>query len=447
MADPKGLSARLGGPDWLRLFVAVLTGASGCFLLQLLLLRTMLEPQLVQESELRITRSVRLVEGVLRSTPPNQLPPGVVVRQQLSEEDASSSALRPFDREVQTVLRERQGLDREMRRDIPPLQDYWGGYWIRLQRPPGERPLWLYQPDRLTSLSVWYLPILRSTSILAGVLAGLVVFVRTQVELPFRRVVVAIPDTDLPPLALLPERGIAPLRLLTLRINRLLERINAGTAERRLLLRGLAHDLGGPQTRLMLQVEQLRDSLEGHPRALAEAALEEARRLLQVSDQLALLADSDKPETVYEMVALDDFCDRLVATYPMADRLEVAVPRLLLRLDLPGLERSLCNLIDNALEYGRPPISLSAGRQRQQLWIRVDDSGEGLPSPTLLTMPSPPRSNDRHRSRHQGLGLQLVERYCRRQGGRLLLGRSPAGGLRAEMQLMPTASNPLFLRA
>ena len=439
------LAPRLGPADWVRLLLAALAGAGGLFLLQLLLLRTLLEPQLIRESELRITRSVRLVEGVLRSMPSEELPPGVIARHQLPAEDTPPRPAGRFDTRVIEALRRNQGLEREFRRDRPPLQDPWGGHWIRLQREAGERDVWLYQPKRLTSLSVWFLPILRSVAIVSGLLLGIALFLRNQVEVPFRRVVAAIPDTDFPPLALLPERGIAPLRLLTLRINRLLERINAGTAERRLLLRGLAHDLAAPQSRLLLQIEQLRDRLEGPPRAMADAALEEVRRLVLLSDQLTFLASGDQPASACECVALDDFCARLAASYPHPERIRLAVPRLLLRLDLVGLERSLCNLIDNALEYGRPPLLLSAGLQRQCLWIRLDDHGPGLMSPTQITMPTPPRSNDRQRSRHQGLGLQLVERYCRSQGGRLVLARSPAGGLRAEMQLNPTADNPIVL--
>jgi K+-sensing histidine kinase KdpD len=145
------------------------------------------------------------------------------------------------------------------------------------------------------------------------------------------------------------------------------------------------------------------------------------------------------------MVALDDFCGRLAASYPRSVALEIDVPRLLVRLNVTGLERSLCNLIDNAIEYGSPPLLLSAGRQGQRLWIRLDDHGKGLPTPTLLTMPTPAHANDRQRSRHQGMGLLLVERYCRSQGGRLLLGHGPSGGLRAELHLEPTAANPLFL--
>jgi two-component system osmolarity sensor histidine kinase EnvZ len=438
------LSPRLGAPDWTRLLLASLMGATLAFLLLLLLLRTVLEPPLVQESVLRITRSVRLVEGVLSSASSPMLPPGVITRQWLSPEDASEQRIRGFDAEVMQSLAKTQRLNREIRRDIPPLQDPWGGYWIRL-RHSGSEPLWLYQAERLSSMTVWYLPILRSAAIALGLLVGFAVFVRSQVEQPFRKVVSAIPDTAIPPLDLLPERGIAPLRLLTLRINRLLERINAGSAERRLLLRGLAHDLGAPQTRLLLQAEELVTILEGHPRELASGMLEDMQRLVQVTDQLSILADSYKPEATYEMVALDDFCGRIAASYPRSVALEIDVPRLLVRLDVTGLERSLCNLVDNAIEYGAPPLLLSAGRQGQRLWIRLDDHGKGLPTPTLLTMPTPANANDRQRSRHQGMGLLLVERYCRSQGGRLLLGHGPFGGLRAELQLEPTAANPLFL--
>jgi two-component system osmolarity sensor histidine kinase EnvZ len=156
-----------------------------------------------------------------------------------------------------------------------------------------------------------------------------------------------------------------------------------------LLLRGVALYFGAPKSRLMLQAELLRDSLEGHPRAMAEALLADLRRLAVVTDQLGVLADGESPSSSFAMVALDEFCGRLAASYSDAD-LQLRVPRLLVQVDPVGLERSLCNLIDNALEYGRPPLLLAAGRRQQQLWIRLDDNGPGLATPTLLTMPSPP---------------------------------------------------------
>ena len=421
-----------------------MTGIGVSFGLLLLLLRTVLEPQLVDESVRRINRNVRLVEEVLIRNSVQGLPEGVMVRSSLALPENKSRPLSTFDREVITELRRREGLKREIRRDSPPLEDPWGGYWIQLQLAGRDSGLWLYQPERLSSLSVWYLPILRSLALLLGAGAGLVVFLRRQVEVPFQRVMAAIPDTSLPPLTLLPERGVAPLRMLTLRINRLLERLNGVAADRRGLLRGLAHDLGGPQARLMLQAENLQDFLEGHPRQVVDSMLEELRQLAAITAQLGVLADRELPEDIHEPIALDDFCKRLVASYPANERLVLAVPRLFLRIDLVGLERSLCNLIDNALEYGRPPVTLSALREGSNLRILVDDQGDGLRSPTLLTMPASVRADDRQRHRHQGLGLLLVDRFCRSQGGRLMLKRCEGGGMRAEMLLQPTPANPLF---
>lgn len=440
---PAGVSG-FDRQDWTDLLGSLAAGIGVSFGLLLLLMRTVLEPQLVDESVRRINRNVRLVEGMLIRTPVEELPEGVMVRSRLPSPENQARPLSAFDREVMDVLRRREGLVREIRRDRAPLEDPWGGYWIELHRPDRSSSLWLYQPERLSSLSVWYLPILRSLALLLGTGLGLVVFLRRQVELPFRRVMAAIPDTSLAPLALLPERGVAPLRTLALRINRLLERLNGVAADRRGLLRGLAHDLGGPQARLMLQAEALQESLEGPPRQVVESMLQELRQLAAITAQLGVLADQEIPEDIHEPIALDDFCRRLVDSYPANDRLVLAVPRMFLFIDLLGLERSLCNLIDNALEYGRPPVTLSALRQGSSLRILVEDRGDGLRSPTLLTMPSSSRADDRQRHRHQGLGLLLVDRFCRSQGGRLLLRRCEAGGLRAEMILQPTLTNPLF---
>jgi signal transduction histidine kinase len=436
--------SRLDRWDWIRLLVSILAGSGLSFLLLLLLLNTLLEPQLVAESVLRISRDVRLVEEVLKQMPADQLPNGVLVRERLPFPENEPAKTAEFDLEVVKGLELRQGLVREIRRDRAPLEDPLGGYWIRLQLQNSAKTYWLYRPERLSSLSVWYLPFARTLALLIGMILGIICFLKRYVELPFVRAMKAIPDTEMAPLPLLPEQGIAPLRLLTLRINRLLERLNAVAGDRRLLLRGLAHDFGGPQARLMLQAEALRAQLEGSPRQIADSILEELRQLAAITAQLGLLADQEIPAEIHEPIILDDFCRRLISSYPQSHRLSLDVPRLFILIDLAGLERSLCNLIDNALEYGHPPVVLCAVRQQSMLRIWVDDHGGGFRSSTLMTMPLQPRADDRQRNRHQGLGLVLVDRFCRRQGGRLVLNRLESGGLRAEMLLMPTPYNPLF---
>jgi signal transduction histidine kinase len=427
---------RLAGRDWLLLLVSVVLGGTAGSLALLLAMRLLLEPSIVEETALRLSKQVELVEQVLRQVEPEELPAGVLVRHEPPPAIQRPGPLSRFDRLVHDAMRREFGLTRELRRDQPPLQDVWGGHWVRLQLSPAAArgPLWLYQSERLSN-SLWYLPLLRILAILIGVLAGLVLFLRRQIERPLARLLRQLERQGASQsLTLLPELGIAPIRLLSLLINRLLERINSTARARRQLLQGLTHDLGGPHGRLMLRTELLCERLQGEHRQLALAMARDLERLRSLTDQLALLGEQELPAGSRQVCALDDLCGRIAASQPPGV-VQLQVPRLLVCLDPEGLERALNNLIDNALEYGAPPVALSASRRGQELRLRVDDHGPGIPTDTLLAMPGPSRSNDRHRQRHRGLGLAIVERFCMDHQGRLHLLEAPGGGLRAELRL------------
>ena len=228
-------------------------------------------------------------------------------------------------------------------------------------------------------------------------------FLRLKVECPLGQL-----------LTLLAEQGIAPIRNLSLHINR--------------LLHGLTHDLGG------LRTEILCERLSGENGELSQAMALDLEQLRELTDQLALLGEQELPAERRQPCALDDLCGRIVASHP-SRLIKLRLPRLLVNLDPEGLQRALSNLIDNALEYGAPPVELSAVRRGSDLLLRVDDHGAGIPSETLLAIPGPSRSNDRQRQRHRGLGLAIVERFCVDHQGRLRLLEAPGGGLRAELQL------------
>ena len=438
---------RLAGRDWLLLLACLVLGGTAGYLALLLGMRLVLEPSIVEETALRLSKQVELVEQVLRQVKPEALPAGVLVRPHPPPATERQRGLSRFDRLVSDAMRREFGLTRELRRDQPPLQDVWGGHWVRLRLPAGvaDGTLWLYQSERLSN-SLWYLPLLRILAILIGVLAGLVLFLRWQIERPLARLLRQLDRQGASQsLALLPELGIAPIRLLSLLINRLLERINSTARARRQLLQGLTHDLGGPHGRLMLRTELLCERLEGEPRQLALAMARDLERLRSLTEQLALLGEQELPAESRQICALDDLCGRIAASQPPGV-VHLRVPRLLVHLDPEGLERALNNLIDNALEYGAPPVELSASRHGQELCLRVDDHGPGIPTDTLLAMPGPSRSNDRHRQRHRGLGLAIVERFCLDHQGRLALLEAPGGGLRAELRLPalpdPTTAGP-----
>lgn len=448
MTKPQQLSPSLDLFDWLQLLFCLLGGSGLAVGLLIIALQTFLEPKLLAETALRTSRSVRLVELALRVIPPSQLPKGVIVQSSWHGSEGPEGPIKPlapFDRKLQLLMSSRYGVDRELQRDAPPFIDSWGGMWVQLRGQNPGSSLWLYQPERLSSSSVWFMPLVRSGALLVGLAFGTVVFLKTRVEGPFKNVLLELPDGLPTPLPLLPEEGISPLRVLSLRINRLLERLNVVGTDRRQLLRGIVHDLAGPQTRIGLQLDLMRDSLEvAHLQAL-DAIESDLRQMAGITQHLGLLAERDQPRIPIQQLALDDLCTRVTASY-VRYPIRLRIPRLLVRLDGEGLERALRNLIDNALEHGKPPVEIEAWLgQSTTLVLQVKDHGGGMPTTdTLLTMPHQSPSHDRERSRHRGLGLAIVERFCRDHQGKLVL-PSSEWGFTAQMHLLATAEGPVLL--
>lgn len=436
------LSPRLDRNDWLRLLLCLVAGCGVSFGLMMLALHTFLEPKLLAETALRASRSVRLVELALRVIPASELPQGVILHSSWQGPEGSIGPLDGFDRRVQQLMAKRHGVSRVLQRDRPPFVESWGGIWVRLQTPHAPT-LWLYQPERLSSSSVWFLPLLRSGALLLGLAIGTLAFLKWGVEEPLQRVLLQLPDGVPAPLPLLPEKGIAPLRLLSLRINRLLERLNAAGADRRQLLRGIVHDLAGPQTRIGLQLDLLRDRLGPSHREAMQAISSDLHQMGSITEQLGLLAEKDHLSFAVQQLALDDICGQLAASYGRYP-VRLRIPRLLVRLDGAGLERALSNLVDNALDHGQPPVELHAWAQRSTLVLQVKDHGSGVDSATLLTRPQQSPVHDRARRRHRGLGLMIVERFCRDHQGSLNYFRDGDRFI-VEMRLVATAEGPVVL--
>lgn len=440
-------SSRLDRRDWLWLLACAGSGVSLGLLALQLLLATVLEPELLRESSLRIARNVRLVEVFLARIPTSQLPAGVVLHRGAQAPEVEARPSR-FERRLAQHLRDTHGLERLLLRDRPPTLEPWGGHWIRLDMPGDARATWLYQPSRL-STNVWFLPLLRSLLILLGLLGGIVVFLTQWVERPFRMVLQNLPDTDTPPVRLLPERGIAPLRRLSLGINRLLERLNDADRARRTMLQGLCHDLASPQARLALRLEGLQEATsrgEGGcaQRATLEAMERDLGSLAALTSRIGLLAAEGRTRSEPSWFGLDDLCGRVISAYPAA-QVQLAVPRMVVCLDGLALERVLANLVDNGLEHGAPPVMIRARRRGTSLLLDVEDGGQGFSHATQLTMTTPPPCGDRQRARPRGLGLGIVEAFCRDNNGQMVLSQSRRGGLRVRLELKGAGDGPLFL--
>ncbi len=265
-----------------------------------------------------------------------------------------------------------------------------------------------------------------------GLLLGLLLFLWRQLWQPLNELLMALPQLVRHRVRLDLGHGIAPLLLLSHRINLLLETLNRKTEARQRRLDGIAHDIRGPLTRLQLRVEALQHGGGVDPDTLAGLQAD-LNALLALDRDLDAIAIKPPDPPARHQVNLEAFCRKLAKSYG-PDRVQITIPPVCLRLDRHLLQHSLNNLIDNALAYGSPPVVVSLETGADHIAINVEDHGapslpslEGQGAPAPSSSPIPPI--------HRGLGLAIAEGFCRQHGGRLVVGRSRLGGLQVGLQL------------
>ena len=102
-----------------------------------------------------------------------------------------------------------------------------------------------------------------------------------------------------------------------------------------------------------------------------------------------------------------------------------------------ALERCLTNLVDNALRHG-DRVVVAAARRGASVEITIDDDGPGIPEHAREEVFKAFHRLDASRNPETGgvgLGLTIARDVARGHGGDVVLGTSPAGGLRALVRL------------
>jgi len=99
------------------------------------------------------------------------------------------------------------------------------------------------------------------------------------------------------------------------------------------------------------------------------------------------------------------------------------------------LQEILGNLIENAAKFARRRVRVSAGENGLgQMIVVVEDDGPGLPADQRETVMKRGARLDES-APGSGLGLSIVDDLTRAYGGRLTLGDSDMGGLKAVLEL------------
>jgi signal transduction histidine kinase len=256
-------------------------------------------------------------------------------------------------------------------------------------------------------------------------------------------------------------QAFADLAALALEHDRLYEDARVAHQERDHFLVALNHELRTPAMTLALNAHLLRAGVAGDLPPKLEKTLQKVEadvativRILEGLRALGEVQAGDSPQELIQprKVALE----LLRRVEPAADRkklrLALYAPRTmpLLQTDLKRLSHILLHLLSNAIKYtteGGIEVRLEQStrvvgphKRLPVLWIRVRDTGCGIPAAELERILDPfvqveEGARTDSPTRGFGLGLSVARRLARSLGGELLVESTPGQGTTASLSL------------
>ena len=258
---------------------------------------------------------------------------------------------------------------------------------------------------------------------------------------PLQRLVQAPRQVGTDEMVLLPEVGQSEVRELIRAFNGMHERIHQLLLGRTQVLLAVGHDLRTPLSRLQLRLDG-----SGLDEATRDEMADDITEMAGLLASLQSYVESGQEHGAAEPIDLaamvrsqvDDAADLgHDVVYAGPDVLEV-------RAHATGLRRAIANLMQNALRYaGNAEVELRSSER----WIElaVADRGPGIPPEHLSDVLQPFIRLDTARARDtrgMGLGLAIVDRAIKAEGGQFELRNRPSGGLTAIIRLPRPAPLP-----
>lgn len=226
--------------------------------------------------------------------------------------------------------------------------------------------------------------------------------------------------------------GATEVRQASAAFQEMRDRIGRQIAQRTIMLAGVSHDLRTPLTRMNLQLAMLPDGDE------VEALRADIREMQYMLDEYLAFAGGLAGE-IENQADIGELIEEVAADYARQGK-SVSVhlsQNLCLPLRRGAIKRCIVNLTDNAHTHGSR-VEISAARAGSHMEITVDDDGPGLPAEKYEDAFLPFQRFDDSRNPDRagvGLGLAIARDIARSHGGDIVLGKSPAGGLRATIRL------------
>jgi two-component system osmolarity sensor histidine kinase EnvZ len=261
-----------------------------------------------------------------------------------------------------------------------------------------------------------------------------IIFMRNQIR-PIRRLAVAAErfgkGSNVQPFK---PSGAREIRRATEAFFSMKDRITRSVQQRTAMLAGVSHDLRTPLTRMKLQLEIMGKSPDADA---MRADIDDMEAM--VEGYLAFMrGEGDEESQSVDMVTLLDRVALNARRQGFAVSVE-APKSLTLEIRANALERALSNFVENARKYAHTAhITLWPDEHNGWAGIVIDDDGPGIPPEKYDDVFKPFYRLEGSRSRKTGgigLGMAIAQDIVLSHGGRILLDRSPLGGLRVVIHL------------
>ncbi|HLH56222.1 MAG TPA: ATP-binding protein [Verrucomicrobiae bacterium] len=223
-----------------------------------------------------------------------------------------------------------------------------------------------------------------------------------------------------------------------------LTRIKQLERTRQEFVANVSHELRTPLSLIKGYVETLLDGAKDNPDIAVkflQTIERNAERLKLLIEDLLTISEleSGRVKLALQAVELRGPVEKVLSDFKApaaAKQMELVdhVPDFKVRADVDRIEQVLCNLIDNAIKYGREggKIVLNARQSDpEQVEISVQDDGPGIPAEAIERVFERFYRVDKARSREQGgtgLGLSIVKHIVQSHGGRAWARSEPGHG-------------------
>jgi two-component system sensor histidine kinase KdpD len=225
-----------------------------------------------------------------------------------------------------------------------------------------------------------------------------------------------------------------------------------GNRIRTSLLAAVSHDLRTPLAAIKASVTSLRSTdvawSKEDEEGLLESIEEGADRLDQLVGNLLDMSrlQTGTVEPLIRDTGLDEVVLRALSGVP-ADSVELDVPETLpfVAADPGLLERSVANVVENAVKYSPPgtPVLVRGSALGQRVELRIVDRGPGVADEDKERIFAPfQRQGDTPRGNGVGLGLAVARGFAEAMGGTLDAEDTPGGGLTMVLSLPAASQRP-----